>query len=170
MIFFIQMLIILFIFMGALKGTDGLDYVEPNVTNLSLRLLCCYLFHLSSYGDVVDSYQRLKYLRNNHTKFESRFIVPAFLVILYQLTTGVLCETVNILFLTRQETLVDIIMNYVAFEGVIMMDNLYTETLRNMKIRDCIPEGCDDPEVKDVLAYTKVSDVPKEERVTFMNP
>jgi surface polysaccharide O-acyltransferase-like enzyme len=69
MIFFIQMLIITFIAIAALTNTDGLEYVQPNTRSLSLRLLCCYLFHLSNYGDVADSFRRLKYLKENPDKF-----------------------------------------------------------------------------------------------------
>ena len=65
MIFFIQMLIVMFILNGALTNTDGLEYIKPELNFLALRLLCCYLFHMGNYGDVADSYQRLKFLRNN---------------------------------------------------------------------------------------------------------
>lgn len=63
MIFFIQILILFFILNGAFNGTDGLEYVKPDINFLALRLLCCYLFHMSNYGDVADSFRRLKFLR-----------------------------------------------------------------------------------------------------------
>ena len=56
MIFFIQMLIVLFILNGALSDTDGLEFIKPELNFLALRLLCCYLFHMGNYGDVVDSF------------------------------------------------------------------------------------------------------------------
>ena len=70
MVFFIQMTIILLIGLAAYHGTDGSYYEHPYPTNMALRLLCCYLFHLSNYADVADSYRRLKFLVNNPNKFE----------------------------------------------------------------------------------------------------
>ena len=69
-VFLMQMTIILLIGLAAYKGTDGSEYVKPEPTNMALRLLCCYLFHLSNYADVNDSYRRLKYLVNNPDKFD----------------------------------------------------------------------------------------------------
>lgn len=80
MIFFIQILIISFILIAALTNTDGLEYVQPSTRSLSLRLLCCYLFHLSNYGDVADSFRRLKYLKENPDKIATEYLVPAFCI------------------------------------------------------------------------------------------
>lgn len=80
MIFFIQILIISFIAIAALTNTDGLEYVQPDTRSLSLRLLCCYLFHLSNYGDVADAFRRLKYLKENPDKFSTEYIIPAFCI------------------------------------------------------------------------------------------
>lgn len=74
------MLIILFILNGALTGNDGMEYAEPKLNFLALRLLCCYLFHMSNYGDVADSFRRLKFLRMNPDKFAPKHLRPAFLV------------------------------------------------------------------------------------------
>jgi len=122
---------------------------------MGLRLLCCYLFHLSNYGDVTDGYTRLKFLKNHPRKFESQYLFTAFLVTQYQFWASLLCELVNIVFITRQGTLIDIIMNYVAFEGISAMDNLYTETLRNMEVQKAIPEG--DAELEKYYQYKKES-------------
>ena len=69
-VFFIQMTIIILIGLAAYNGTDGSEYQHPYPTNMALRLLCCYLFHLSNYTDVSDSYRRLKFFVNNPQKFE----------------------------------------------------------------------------------------------------
>jgi hypothetical protein len=70
LVYFIQMTIIMLIGLAAYRGTDGSEYVRPEPTNMALRLLCCYLFHLSNYTDVSDSYRRLKYLVNNPDRFD----------------------------------------------------------------------------------------------------
>ena len=52
-IFFIQMGIIVSIGVAALTDEDGLQYEKPKVSFMVMRLLCCYLFHLSNYSDVA---------------------------------------------------------------------------------------------------------------------
>ena len=62
-LFFIQSLIITLILYSAITNTDGHVVNKPTVVNMTLRVLCCYLFHLNNYGDVCSSFKRLKYLR-----------------------------------------------------------------------------------------------------------
>lgn len=44
-----------------------------------------------------------------------------------------MCEFVTLVFMCRQETLIDLIMNYVAFEGISSLDNLYVEATGKMR-------------------------------------
>ena len=88
MVFFIQMLIITLIFMAGIaseddENSDGLSFVEPTVTQMTLRLLCCYLFHLGNYKDVSDSFKRLKFLRYYPRKFDGGFLNPAVVITMY---------------------------------------------------------------------------------------
>jgi hypothetical protein len=47
-------------------------------------------------------------------------------------------------------------MNYVAFEGISAMDNLYVETVRNMKVTEAIAiDGQEDKERDQIFSYTK---------------
>ena len=62
-LFFIQALIITCVLYSAYKNEDDNGFVKPEFTNMTLRILCCYLFHLSTYGDVSSSFKRLKFLR-----------------------------------------------------------------------------------------------------------
>ena len=133
MVFFIQMLIISLILVAGLDDSDGLAFVEPSLTQMTLRLLCCYLFHLSNYKDVSDSFKRLKFLRYYPDKFEGAYLNPALVITMYQFTSSSTCELVNIIFLCRQATLIDLIMNYVAFGGISQLDNLYVEATGKMK-------------------------------------
>lgn len=65
-------------------------------------------------------------------------------------------EAVNLLFLTRQESLIDLIMNYVAFEGVSLIDNLYTESVRNLEIAKLIPnEASPDEKLDEFRTFKK---------------
>lgn len=53
---------------------------------------------------------------------------------------ALLCESMNLIFLVRQETLVDLIMNYVAFIGISEMDNLYLRSVQKMKAKNMIED------------------------------
>jgi hypothetical protein len=61
-IFAIQAMIMIFVFYSVMTNSDGNEYVKPTAQNMSLRLLCSYLFHLGNYGDITSSFKRLKYL------------------------------------------------------------------------------------------------------------
>ena len=95
------MLIISFVFLAAYDGSDGLAFERPSIAQMTLRLLCCYLFHLGNYKDVTDSYRRLKYLRYNPSHFASELLNPAFVVTIYQFVAAFTCELVNIIYLCR---------------------------------------------------------------------
>jgi hypothetical protein len=114
------------------------------------------LFHLSNYGDVAESFRRLKYLKQNPDKISQEHIPAAFLLTQFQFWASFCCEAVNILFLTRQQTLIDLMMNYVAFEGISAMDNLYVESTRNLKVAEAIPvDGVQDAEKDKMLSFKK---------------
>ena len=47
-------------------------------------------------------------------------------------------------------------MNYVAFEGISAMDNLYCETIRNMKVTEAIAiDGQEDKERDQIFSFEK---------------
>lgn len=138
---------------------------------MALRILCCYLFHLSNYSDVSDSYRRLKFLVNNPDKFEQRHYLPAFLITQYQFSASILVELINLLFLTRQATLIDLIMNYVAFEGVSQIDNLYTASVRNLKAAELIPnDALPNPTLDKLRSFEKQSNKVDSMKYSFKNP
>ena len=57
-------------------------------------------------------------------------------------------------------------MNYVAFEGISAMDNLYCETIRNMKVTEAIPiDGIENPELEKALSFQ-----PSRKDFTFSKP
>lgn len=65
------------------ENSDGLSFVGPTITQMTLRLLCCYLFHLGNYKDVSDSFKRLKFLRYYPHKFEGGFLNPALAITMF---------------------------------------------------------------------------------------
>lgn len=173
MIFGIQLLMIIFIVKAAMNGKDGLDYVQPSLDNMIMRLTACYLFHLGNYPDVADAFRRLKYLRNNPTNFENKNILPAFVITQYQFWAAFLAEAANLIFLCRQAELTDIIMNYLAFAGVSEIDNIFVGAVRYMKAKDELVENVQDGEgdiIEGFLTYKKDRLKDESERSTWATP
>ena len=84
----------------------------------------CYLYHLSVKDDLAQAFRRLKFLAQNPQKFTKNQLFTAFMVTQFQILGAILNESVTILFMTRQSDLIDLVMNFVAFEAIINVDNL----------------------------------------------
>ena len=101
MIFLFQMgtLMVLYFAQFGEEGTN--KYIKPDTMSMIMRLLCCYLFHVTTYGDGVDSWQRLKFLKNQPEKFERNMLFVAFITTLYQFIATIVCEIINMLLITQ---------------------------------------------------------------------
>ena len=82
MIFGIQIGILLALYTYLFSGQIN-EYKKPTVEVMIMRLLCSYLFHMTTYGDGVDSWQRLKFLKNNPDLFESQNLMVVLIIPLY---------------------------------------------------------------------------------------
>ena len=88
-----------------------------------------------NYNEVMEAYRKFKYLRYNMHSFNNfESVVAAYLISNFQLFTGILAEVASFIYLTRQEHLIDIIINFVAFAGITNFGNLYT--MANPKIKE----------------------------------
>jgi hypothetical protein len=141
-----------------------------------MRILACYLFHMSGYNDVYTAYMRLKYLRFNADKFVHKNLFAAFMICQFQFWSSIAAEYANILFMCRQKSLVDIIINYAVFIGISEMDNLYCMALRYFSVRDSLLEMGDSAEsqlLDKFLTFKKEQakeNDPQIETSTFTNP
>ena len=123
-----------------------------------MRLLCCYLFHLVNYRDVSDAFKRLKFLRQNPDKFNKKYICAAFIVCCYQFVSAITIEFINIVFMTRQKDLIQVMMNYIGFTGVSKLDNIYVRANKHKMetVRVILQsKGEDLKKIKDALIFHK---------------
>lgn len=141
MIYCIQMLLIGFVFHQGLSDADGLYFVKPTFNQMTLRLLCSYMFHFGSYREVSESFKRLKFVRRFPERFASEYVVAAFLLTFYQFTASLMIELAHLVFMCRQKNLVQIMVNYVAFAGVAQLDNLYVEATNKMRAAKVVLEA-----------------------------
>ena len=94
----------LYVLFTTMYSEEDHGHTEPTDELMVIRLLCCYLYHLTTYGDAVDSWQRLKFLKNNPDLFESRHHLAILTITLYQFSVTVICEFLNMILITQQET------------------------------------------------------------------
>jgi len=150
------MMMISLILCSAVYNLDDLEYSKPTLTVMILRLLCSYLFHIGNHEDIGQAYRRLKFLCNNPDKFYRKQLLTAFIMTQYQFIAAMGSEVANILFMTRQDTILDHIMNYVAFEGISKIDNVFADTAKNFNI-DAIKDEGNKEGLEEALAFTRES-------------
>lgn len=75
----------------------------------------------------------------------------------YQYSASLSIEFVNVIFMTRQKNLIQILMNFVAFSGVSRLDNLYVEATNKLKAVKLLlkAKGEDKETIKKALAFQK---------------
>ena len=72
--FFQIMIITLVIFQLFFTGSNSeKPNADPTLIMMSLRLIVCYLFHIGVSNKVKNAYRRLKFLKNNMTRFKVEF-------------------------------------------------------------------------------------------------
>ena len=79
--------------MSVLKNSDGLEFQDPtDLLNMWLRLTTGFLFHLSNFTDISDSFLRLKYLTYNPDKIVDKYFSAAFLLTQMQFWISIFCS------------------------------------------------------------------------------
>jgi len=111
---------------------------KPSLDALFLRLFTAYLFHMMNYVDIDAAYRRLKFLRFNADKFDDTTLWCAFMTTQYQFIIGVICEGAAYFYICKQSTLINIIMNYLSFKGITILDDMFATSQRKLLIRDAM--------------------------------
>ncbi len=78
----------------------------------------------------------IKYFANQRPLFDETNH-PFYLSVM-KLTGAILTEIVNILLICKQTTIMDAVMNFIALEVIAEIDNLYAESLKNLRIKEAI--------------------------------
>jgi hypothetical protein len=52
------------------KSDSEKPNADPTLIMMALRLIVCYLFHIGVSNKVKNAYRRLKFLKNNMTRFQ----------------------------------------------------------------------------------------------------
>ena len=103
-------------------------FEDSTATMLMMKLLTAYLFHLGAIGDARAGYVKIQFLRRYPERFQQQLRTSALITSLEQVFITILCETMNLIFLCAQPSFVDLVLNYVAFAGILEIDNQFMGT------------------------------------------
>lgn len=81
--------------------------------------------------------QNMKLVLNHDWRFEN-FVLEAFMVGLMQTVTAVLIEVVNLVVILKNDTVIDVVMNFMALEIVANFDNIFYAALGENMIKELV--------------------------------
>jgi hypothetical protein len=93
-----------------------------------MQLLAAYLFHIETLSDAKNSYQRIQFISRYPERFHEKLRPAALFLCAQQFSVNIFCELMNLISLNQQTSFQELIMNYVAFAGILSIDNLYMDT------------------------------------------
>ena len=88
-----------------------------------MRMVTAFMFHIYALDDSREAYQKLKFLIRYPQRFEDKLRFSAYIICVEQFLITFMVEYMNLMFLCKQESFEDLIMNYVAFAGILAIDN-----------------------------------------------
>lgn len=127
-VFFIQITLIMILAMIVFGGLEGFAILLPSsLTILGARFVCSILMHLQVEADMRQGVSMMKYVTNHPHDFSNPYY--AFMVAMMQCMGGLLAEIFCIMFLCSLNDPINIIIRFVAFGSIAMIDNIYFNAL-----------------------------------------
>ena len=103
------------------------------------RFLCGIFLHTSLADELEQAFNFMKYSMNHPWKFHNWF--AAFMVGFCQMMVLYLVETVNVALLLTNNTILEIIMNFLAIVIISEFDDYFFMSLRREPLKDLISNG-----------------------------
>ena len=111
----------------------------PGLTVVLSRWICALFLHISQSDEVEVSFKIMKYSINHPWKFTHWW--GAFNVGLFQFCVLVMVEFVSLMVLLLQDSVLDVLMNFLALTIITEFDDYLFQTLYKDPISDLIKEG-----------------------------
>eukprot|EP00347_Sterkiella_histriomuscorum_P012935 403366655 len=106
---------------------------------LLARILCAALLHMQLEGEIRQSLQMLNYSRL--MVYNTKYRYPMMIISLMQFLGAFGTEVVNIFLICQQNTVQDVIMNFIALGVIAEIDDIYANTLYNNEIKNKLEAG-----------------------------
>ncbi|CDW81844.1 UNKNOWN [Stylonychia lemnae] len=135
-IFLIQMALIILMFIQ-LKSSD--KNVELLFSVFLTRILCSFLLHMRLESEIYQAIQLFNYARLMVYYKDNR--LSMLMVSGMQFVGAFFTEIINIYLIASQNTVADVLINYIALGVIAEIDNIYAKSLQHNTMRAMIADG-----------------------------
>jgi len=139
---FLQLMIITFLFSEVLSDplNRGAQFERPRDLQVVLtRFICAIFLHLTIVDGLSESFRMMKFAMNHHWRFKNW--VAAFFVGFAEMVVLFLVESINIVILLQNNTILDIIMNFLAILIISEFGSYFFTTVKKDPIAQLIENG-----------------------------
>ena len=135
----IVVIMMLICMLYAIWTDENGDYT-PNIAHSYavwiVKFPCAVALHFFLYPEVANGMAIMKFANNQCDLFVPQGSEISYMLGLLQVSTGLLCEFVNIYMLTYQHTVQHCIIHFVALEVIMEISNMYFESLKSNKLKE----------------------------------
>lgn len=118
--------------------------IQPPSTRLQLvRLMCGFVMHMIIHPEVKSSLQMMAFLKHNKQKRFFHRRLSAFVISLMKMTAGIFVEVIQLLMISQQDNIEDIIKDFVALGFIIELDNILAKNVSTQQYDAKIEEIAD---------------------------
>lgn len=137
-----QLLLLWFLMSETLTNEDMVDAFKTYPVNMETtlaRFLCAIFLHISLVDETMQGFKLMKYANNHHWKFRSW--ASAYGIGLIQMLVVVVVEVVNLAVLQTNQTIMDIIMNFLALVIIADFDDYFFFTVTSTPMGRLVKDG-----------------------------
>lgn len=128
--------------MARLKNSDNelLLFTYPSSFYLVIaRFSCGIILHMMLQGEVESGLDRMKFAINHYYRFENPWI--AFLAGFFQATSIIIIEVVNFIVILTAETIIEVVMNFMACAVIAEFDNAFYLALGQTEFKSILEDS-----------------------------
>ena len=136
-----QTCLIIFLFREAYQAYNEGEFTSPASDRVVVmtRFLCAVFMHITLSGELQQGFDLMKYALNHPWKFETWFM--AFKTGFSQMFVVIILESVNMIFMLKDDAISDIVMNFTALLIISDFDDYLFVTIENTPIGKLVKEG-----------------------------
>ena len=129
----------------AVEATSDAAMIETlvmppeKISTVIARFVCAFIMHVTLTGESKQGLSMMKYASNHPWKFRSWR--HAYLIGFFQAFVLVTCEAVNLIILTTNDSMLDIIMNFLAIVVITEFDDSFFFIVKGEKLAELLSAG-----------------------------
>ena len=127
------------IFNPSIATAGSFDEPPPSIIVVLSRWICALFLHVAMKDEADLGFKIMKYSINHPWKFDNWW--SAFMVGFYQFTILVMVEFVSMMVLLLQQSVLDVLMNFLALTVLTEFDDYLFLSLQSEPVSELIKEG-----------------------------